>query len=448
MKEKVSNIEPLVESQLQIIIQSVILYGITYENLIDMSSLLYSDTTSKVTYFLLLLSSTVSICISFTKMLQAGDRPVLPTVFSIRAVIVFVFIVTKFLLLAYLNSLAMTSIILGTISFAVTENDPAYTELFDNFYRGLCRPSKDPSAFCGDNPPISLYTATRTLPILSFVGIYLYPLFYLITLNIKRGRPLNYETLIHLIFPLATNLSFYGDIPQKPSLKRRTTKKRKTRNVSMPCIQPLQTIETSRMDETTTSKRGVNYFRLRSYSDPSSESKKRARGVIISASSLDIDIETLAFRGGQIEPNPGIHKRKLKPRRSSLPPSMECFVGRKGSKKADEKFQFSLKQSSVLYTIFLINALSTGLLDLVIQIVNIRYSQCKRPGECNSASVEQMTVMESLMEVDPINKAYMAILFSNIVAFASFAISLRMKWGGGSCVESVSHFVQEIIDEW
>ena len=80
--------------------------------------------------------------------------------------------------------------------------------------------------------------------------------------------------------------------------------------------------------------------------------------------------------------------------------------------------------------------------------MNIRYSQCKRPGECDVASVEQMSVMESLMEVDPINKAYMAILFSNILAFASFAVSLRMKWGGGSCVESVSHFVQEIIDEW
>ena len=121
MKEKVLNIEPLVESQLQIIIQTVIIYGITFENSIDMSSLLYSDTTSKVAYFLLLISSTFSICISFTKMLQAGDYPVLSSVFSVRAVIVFVFIVTKFLLLAYLNSLDMTSIILGTIGFAGRE---------------------------------------------------------------------------------------------------------------------------------------------------------------------------------------------------------------------------------------------------------------------------------------------------------------------------------------
>ena len=74
-KDKVANVEPLVEAQLQIIIQSVILYTITFENQIDLSSLLYIDTTSKITYFLMLLSSLVSICISFTKMLQRGHKP-------------------------------------------------------------------------------------------------------------------------------------------------------------------------------------------------------------------------------------------------------------------------------------------------------------------------------------------------------------------------------------
>ena len=91
----------LVEAQLQIIIQSVILYTITFENAIDMSSLLYSDTTSKVTYFLLLLSSILSTCISFTKMLLAGNLPVLSSVFSIRAVIVFVFITFVFIMVFF-----------------------------------------------------------------------------------------------------------------------------------------------------------------------------------------------------------------------------------------------------------------------------------------------------------------------------------------------------------
>ena len=442
LKERVANIEPLVEAQLQIIIQSVILYTITFENAIDMSSLLYSDTTSKVTYFLLLLSSILSTCISFTKMLQAGDLPVLSSVFSIRAVIVFVFIVTKFLLLAYLNSLAMTSIILGTIAFAGRENDPAYTELFDNFYRGLCRPSKNPSAFCADNPPITLFTATRTLPILSFVGIYLCPLLYLVTLNIKSRRSFTYETLIHLIFPLATNLSFYGDIDIPQEGARKTVRAKKRRNVSMPCIHPLDIIKTPRWGETATSGTEKNVFRQNS--NPESN---RARTVIVRVSSLDIDITTFPRDHIEHSKTTSVPNRKFKPRRFSLPPNLESFVSREDPKKAEE-FQFSLKQSAVLYTMFLVNALTAGLLDMVIQIVNIRYSQCKRPGQCEVANIEQMSVLESLMEVDPISKAYMGILFSNILAFVFFAVSLRKRRGGTSFESAQCQLLRELAQEW
>ena len=178
LKEKVLNIEPLVESQLQIIIQTVILYAITFEKAIDMTHLLYTDTSSKATYLFMLLTSLVSLCITFTKMLQAGRKPVLSTVFSVRALVVFIFIVTKFLLLAYLNSLALTSIVLGSIGFAVAEEDAGHRELYDNFFRGLCRPSEDPLAFCGENPPLTLFTATRTFPLFSLLGINLYPLIY------------------------------------------------------------------------------------------------------------------------------------------------------------------------------------------------------------------------------------------------------------------------------
>ena len=204
LKEKVLNIEPLVESQLQIIIQSVILYAITFEKAIDMTHLLYTDTSSKATYLFMLLTSLVSLCITFTKMLQAGRKPVLSTVFSVRALVVFIFIVTKFLLLAYLNSLALTSIVLGSIGFAVAEEDEVHRELFDNFFRGLCRPSEDPSAFCGENPPLTLFTATRTFPLFSLLGIYLYPLLYVIVLVI-----ITIIILIHIIIrylPLPTPL--------------------------------------------------------------------------------------------------------------------------------------------------------------------------------------------------------------------------------------------------
>ena len=162
LKEKVANIEPLVEAQLQTIIQSVILYTITFENQIELGSLLWSDTSSKITYFLMLLSSLVSICISFTKMLRMGHEPVLTSIFTTRAGIVFLFLVTKFLLLAYLHSLAITSMMMGLVGSIIADNDPAHIELFDMFHRGLCPPPKDPMAFCGEDRGERTYISRNT----------------------------------------------------------------------------------------------------------------------------------------------------------------------------------------------------------------------------------------------------------------------------------------------
>ena len=45
------------------LVQSVILYSWEFENLIDFSSLLYSDVPSFVIYFFLLVSTFISVCI-------------------------------------------------------------------------------------------------------------------------------------------------------------------------------------------------------------------------------------------------------------------------------------------------------------------------------------------------------------------------------------------------
>ena len=217
----------------------------------------------------------------------------------------------------------------------------------------------------------------------------------------------------------------------------------------MPCIHLIETIKTSRWGETTTSAREKNLSRQNTNPDTSPESKNRGRAVIIRVSSLDTDVLTLAFRREHIEcsKKTAVPNRKSKPRRFSLPPNMDCFVPREDPNKAED-FQFSLKQSAVLYTMFLLSALTTGLLDMVIQILNIRYSQCKRPGQCDVTNIEQMTVLESLMEVDPINKAYMGILFSNILAFVFFAISLRKRRGGNSFESAQCQLLRELAHEW
>ena len=444
MKEKVLNIEPLVESQLQIIIQTVIIYGITFENSIDMSSLLYSDTTSKVAYFLLLISSTFSICISFTKMLRLGHEPVLTSVFTTRAAFIFLFLVTKLLLLAYLHSLAITSMMLGSVGISQADNDPAHIELFDNFYRGLCPPSEDPSAFCGENPPLTLYSATRILPILIFFHLYFLPVLYLIILNIKRARTFSYETIIHLLFPLVTNLSLYGPVPPDPFKMQRKKANRK-RGKSMPCLQPLE----SKQKQNRTGV-GIKKALFHQETIPNSNSGVRHGDgfFVIRMSSLNIDIEKVVFERDSQESSVQIGgKEKTLSQRFSLPTDMEsCFS--RGSEIKDE-MQFSLWQSTVLYLMFLYNAIVIGLVDVVVQIVNMRYNQCKRTGgECD-VDEEQMTVLDILMKIDPINQAYIAILITNIFAFISFAISLKKDKGRSSCVSSTTcKFLQEMINDW
>ena len=444
LKDTVANIEPLVEAQLQTIIQSVILYTITFENQIDLSSLLWSDTSSKITYFLMLLSSLVSICISFTKMLRMGHEPVLTSIFTTRAGIVFLFLVTKFLLLAYLHSLAITSMMLGSVGSNIADNDPAHMELFDMFYRGLCPPPKDPMAFCGENPPLTLYSATRILPTIIVFHIYFLPILFLVILNIKRARKLSYETIIHLIFPLVTNLSFYGPIPPDP-FKMKRTNRQSIR--SMPCLEHLETIP-----EIAGERGGKALFRQKTVPSTCGKCSKTMttrHGVfMIGMASLDIDTERASFQREKREsPVPRGQSKKTMSRGSSLPTNMESCLT-KGSEDKTE-FQFSLRQSTTLYVIFLYNAILVGLIDVIVQIVNMRNNHCKRTGEECNIEEEQMTLLEILMKVDPINQAYIAVLITNIIAFISFAISLKKDKGGGSCLNSSTcQFLQELINDW
>ena len=446
-KEKVANVEPLVEAQLQIIIQSVILYTITFENQIDLSSLLYIDTTSKITYFLMLLSSLVSICISFTKMLQMGHKPAITSVFTARAAIIFLFLMTKFLLLAYLHSLAITSMMLGTVGNTLADNDPAHIELFDIFFRGLCPPSKDPSAFCGENPPFTFYSATRTLPIIIIFQLYFLPTLYLVILNIKRARALSYETIIHLLFPLVTNLSFCGLVHPDPFEMPRKKAKRKRVN-SMPCFH-----ETSQKTNTTRIGTEKALFRQKTDPNKSSQARHGDEVFVIRMSSLDIDIERLAFQRENQESSSvqrAENNNKTWSKKFSLPTNMEPCLSKRGSEKKEE-FQFSLWQSTTLYLMFLYNAIVIGLVDVVVQIVNMGYNQCKRTGvECGvDDGGEQMTVLDILMKMDPINQAYMVILITNITAFVSFAISLKKEKGGASCLSfTTCKCLQQTINDW
>ena len=123
---------------------------------------------------------------------------------------------------------------------------------------------------------------------------------------------------------------------------------------------------------------------------------------MISVSSVDVDLLPMTFVD-HASNNGKNQKNEDKSRRSSLPATMECFLEKDEPEQCEEKFEFSLKQSTVLYAIFLLNALTSGVLDMVVQIVNIQYSQCKRVGLCDTAdNIGKMTVLETLMQVEQV----------------------------------------------
>ena len=434
LKDKIANIEPLVESQLQIIIQAVILYTITFENQIDLSSLLYSDTTSKITYFLMLLSSLVSICITFTKMLQIGHEPAISSVFTARAGMIFVFLVSKFLLLSYCNSLAITSMMLGSVGGALGDGNPVHDVLFDNFYRGLCPPSEDPLRFCGD-PPLTLYSATRILPIMILFLLYFPPLLFLIILNIKRGRALSYENVIHLIFPLVTNLSFYGPIPKEP-IEKMKWKREKKRVNSMPSLQQ------NEVDQRQTKRERAKSLSCLQHLKTDPEEMKFG----IESGKVLLRQKTEPINCTRYDQGPSYKLSQRKRRRLSLPKDLESRLMR--ITKDNNELQFSLRQSAMLYAWFLYPATNICGLDVVMQIINMKYNQCKRTGE--ECGIEgEMPMLDLLMRVDPINQVYMVVLVINIIAFVSFAISLKRNKGRSSCSGlASSRFLQEMIDDW
>ena len=104
---------------------------------IDLSSLVYDKSTvSRVLYGLLLVSSVVSVCLSFTAILKGGRRPIIKSYRSFLFLKLFLFILTKLMVQAYVLSIAMKSLM-----FYVANKDLLATggDIFDLYFRGICR---------------------------------------------------------------------------------------------------------------------------------------------------------------------------------------------------------------------------------------------------------------------------------------------------------------------
>ena len=110
------------------------------EETLDISSLLYdlSSSWSKISYFLLLMSSISSVCIDLAKILKWGEDPIITTYASFTFCKIFLFILSKFLVQSYVLSMAIKSMM---FYFALTidyeENSDIWNELLQFYYRGI-----------------------------------------------------------------------------------------------------------------------------------------------------------------------------------------------------------------------------------------------------------------------------------------------------------------------
>ena len=93
---------------------------------------------SKASYVLVFLSSLISVCIDLSKILKWGTNPVIRTYWSFIFLKVVFFILTKFLVFAYVISMAMKSLMFYfAITTAANGSKNLFHEVLQLYYRGL-----------------------------------------------------------------------------------------------------------------------------------------------------------------------------------------------------------------------------------------------------------------------------------------------------------------------
>ena len=415
------------------------------------------------------------------------------------------------------------------------ESNSAYIDLFDYYYRGICPTPTDESMFCGEHAVMSMFTATKTLPYLIIFGLYFGPVLFLINRIIKRPNPFTFETIIHFVFPLVTNISLFGIVPEpcehiEQSLGEQPQAKKRAQ--SLPLLQlealPLSTrrLQTCHQVSDTgcqrdpwqqrnqkkpdtrkkernqkqvwpqNSTKAKEVFDLNN-SRPNTTSKAFKESLKVTHLQLTCQLtrtpprpfsaigcwEESVFEGSEREADkvapgprrlsssqPSLAPGKIdnigeettesmivtamevtafKQRRSSLPAAFEN-IERKKKKPKKHVFKFSWKQSTVLYGFFLWNAWAIGLADLVVQLANVQNNICKRAHQCDISDAKQdISVLESLLEVDAINQAYLVILIINMLSWVTFLLQLRKGKTARACLGQAScSFLQELVDLW
>ena len=122
-------------------LQFVLLYSAFYgyNQEIDLDQLLFGDSSySKLWYFFGLSTSIVSVCFSCTMVLKWGANPVIQSVNSFKFVKILFFILTKFLVQAYISSMALKSLMAYEVFIYHEDTDSLEFKVLNNNFHGIC----------------------------------------------------------------------------------------------------------------------------------------------------------------------------------------------------------------------------------------------------------------------------------------------------------------------
>ena len=176
--------------------------GLTW---LDLSSILFDNKlSSKITYFLLFISSLISVCVSFAKILTWGNKPIVKNFFTIRFLKVIFFILCKLFLHAYILSSTFTAVQFG-LAFSIEDEEGQ--KILEIYWLGLDR-----------DPDIDFTTATVIFPICFILFQFLPSLVYVLFLNSRHSGLTNlYEIFVDnastIVIAMITNISFYEELP-------------------------------------------------------------------------------------------------------------------------------------------------------------------------------------------------------------------------------------------
>ena len=310
-----------------------------YDDSLDLSNLLFSSSiVSKLQYITLLLTSCTSIIIGLGRILSVGEKPIITAIFSDKILKIAAFILTKFAILAYMLCMVIRSMMWY---YVLSSQSEELLNILSYNYRGVCKPvtetDKEGTSFCQRSESFSFFTVTIGFPIAGLVLLYIPSVTYILVIYIrkKKGKQFTfYYAVVCFMFALLTNLSMFGEEEENNSEGK----------------------QQSEDDASQIRIRAQPALAMRSSLDPTQRARMKkpaSQGKTTRSQSLPSSFDDSARPAG---------------RHASLP-NMPCFIS-PVSEEAD--VYFSLRQSNVIYLMFLVCAAIFLAADIFFQLLRQR----------------------------------------------------------------------------